>query len=62
MGVIGVGRIGRVHIESIQSIKDATVVMVRAFAHLLARHISMIIIIHRTHLTHPPTTTHPSNP
>lgn len=30
VGVIGVGRIGRVHIESIQSIKDATVVMVRA--------------------------------
>jgi hypothetical protein len=28
VGVIGVGRIGRVHIESIQSIKDATVVMV----------------------------------
>lgn len=29
VGVIGVGRIGRVHIESIQSIKDATVTMVR---------------------------------
>jgi len=29
VGVIGVGRIGRVHIESIQAIKDATVVMVR---------------------------------
>ena len=32
VGVIGVGRIGRVHIESIQSIKDATVTMVRARA------------------------------
>jgi predicted dehydrogenase len=28
VGVIGVGRIGRVHIESIQSIKNASVVMV----------------------------------